>query len=89
MNQRAMDKVFWTAFGVGGVALLALLLVVVNSDYSWEAVGELGVLGLQGGLGVATGVYITAQTDGERRWCLAVVVALLALAVGLLVGLLG
>jgi hypothetical protein len=47
------------------------------------------VLGLGGGLGVATGVYITAQTDGERRWCLAVVVALLALAVGLLVGLLG
>jgi hypothetical protein len=42
-----------------------------------------------GGLGVATGVYISARNDGERRWCLAVVVALLALAVGLLVFLKG
>lgn len=70
MNQTAMDRLFWTAFGVGEAGLLYLLLAVVNSGYSWADVGGLGVLVLLAGMGAAAGVFLTARTERERRWCL-------------------
>lgn len=84
MNQTAMDRLFWTAFGVGEAGLLYLLLAVVNSGYTWADVGGLGVLVLLAGMGAAAGMFLTARTERERRWCVASAVVLLAVTVGLL-----
>lgn len=85
MKPTAMDKLFWTVFGVGGALMIYLSLAMENSDYSWAELGGLGASALLGGLGVATGFYISARSEGERRWCLGSAVVLLAVAVCFLV----
>lgn len=80
MNRPVINKLFWTTFGVGEVALLSLLLVVVNSGYSWADVGGFGVLVLLAGMGGAAGVFLTARGEAERRWCLLAALGLLAVA---------